>query len=220
MIARHRCWMRLSSFVFTTQFSSQQPTNLSLSTAEPSLSSKLHNQSTIKIQMNLVLFSCWADWAIRALLKVYEHLSFHMKYLDLHLKDNLIRQTSFLPKNLPGHSGLRGLKEPENPDLNYWQLTVWIVHWLLDTKVKVICSRVQLTPSFCVWLSYYSLFHLWQILLGLTLIHFNSAENLICQSSAYPSALYFFQNKVHQIWIHFFKFEICRLDVEKLKFQV
>ena len=69
---------------------------------------------------------------------------------------------------------------------------MWIVHWLLDTKVKVICSRVQLTPSFCVWLSYYSLFHLWQILLGLTLIHFNSAENLICQSSAYPSALYFF----------------------------
>ena len=73
---------------------------------------------------------------------------------------------------------------------------MWIVHWLLDTKVKVICSRVQLTPSFCVWLSYYSLFHLWQILLGLTLIHFNLAENLICQSSAYlsilASALYFF----------------------------
>ena len=103
-------------------------------------------------------------------------------------------KTNFIsPKKLlPGHSGLRGSKEPENPDLNYWQLTVWIVHWLLDTKVKVICSRVQLTPSFCVWLSYYSLFHLWQILLGLTLIHFNSAENLICQSSAHPYALYLF----------------------------
>ena len=40
---------------------------------------------------------------------------------------------------------------------------------------------------------------------------FQSAENLICQSSAHPSALYFFQNKVHQIWIHIFKFEISRL---------
>jgi hypothetical protein len=27
-----------------------------------------------------------------------EHLSSHMKYLDLHLKENLIRQTSFLRK--------------------------------------------------------------------------------------------------------------------------
>ena len=33
-----------------------------------------------------------------------------MKYLDLHSKENLISQTSFLPKKLlPGHSGLRGL---------------------------------------------------------------------------------------------------------------
>ena len=31
--------------------------------------------------------------------KLTETLSFHMKYLDLHLKENLIRQTSFLRKN-------------------------------------------------------------------------------------------------------------------------
>ena len=30
--------------------------------------------------------------------KLAEHLSFHMKYLGLHLKENLIRQTSFLRK--------------------------------------------------------------------------------------------------------------------------
>ena len=30
--------------------------------------------------------------------KLAEHLSFHMKYLDLHLKENLTRQTSFLRK--------------------------------------------------------------------------------------------------------------------------
>ena len=30
-----------------------------------------------------------------------EHLSFQMKYLDLHLKENLIRQTLFLQKVHP-----------------------------------------------------------------------------------------------------------------------
>ena len=30
--------------------------------------------------------------------KLAEHLSIHMKYFDLHLKENLIRQTSFLRK--------------------------------------------------------------------------------------------------------------------------
>ena len=30
--------------------------------------------------------------------KLAEHLSFHMKHLDLHLKVSLIRQTSFLQK--------------------------------------------------------------------------------------------------------------------------
>ena len=33
--------------------------------------------------------------------KLAEHLIFHMKYLDLHLKENLIRQTSFLRKTPP-----------------------------------------------------------------------------------------------------------------------
>ena len=31
-----------------------------------------------------------------------EHLSFHIKYCDLHLKETSERQTSFLPKNSPG----------------------------------------------------------------------------------------------------------------------
>ena len=30
--------------------------------------------------------------------KLAEHFSFHMKYLDLHLKENLMRQTSFFRK--------------------------------------------------------------------------------------------------------------------------
>ena len=38
------------------------------------------------------------DLNLKALIKLAEHLSFHMKYLDLHLKENLIRQTSFLRK--------------------------------------------------------------------------------------------------------------------------
>ena len=88
---------------------------------------------------------------------------------------------------------------------------MWIVHWLLDTKVKVICSRVQLTPSFCVWLSYYSLFHLWQILLGLTLIHFNSAENLICQSYVRLSICTFILFKINFIKSGFI-FDLKLLD--------
>ena len=36
--------------------------------------------------------------SLKALIKLAEHLSFHMKCLDFHLKENLIKQTSFLQK--------------------------------------------------------------------------------------------------------------------------
>ena len=47
--------------------------------------------------LTLAPSSCYA-LNLKALIKLAEHLSFHMKYLDLHLKENLIRQTSFLRK--------------------------------------------------------------------------------------------------------------------------
>jgi hypothetical protein len=57
-----------------------------------------------KIYLFLSIFHCASGYALnlKALIKVpnlAKHLSFHIKYLDLHLEENLIRQTSFLQKN-------------------------------------------------------------------------------------------------------------------------
>ena len=44
--------------------------------------------------------------------KLAEHLSFHMKYLDLHLKKKIDKTNFVSPKKLlTGHSGQKGLKQ-------------------------------------------------------------------------------------------------------------
>ena len=60
----------------------------------------------MKIEEMADVFLNLANFAPHALLnltprcqQLAEHLSFHMKYLDLLLKENLIRQTSFLREN-------------------------------------------------------------------------------------------------------------------------
>ena len=77
------------------------------------LSKKKRNQKVLmKIEEMVDFFLILANFAPHAFLTLVppngnalnliagqnlaEHLSFHMKYLDLHLKENLIRQASFL----------------------------------------------------------------------------------------------------------------------------